>query len=251
MRHRRATAALLLAAALLAGCGTTDGTDEEPSAPPGSGPTSAEPTATSPDPTDPATTEPATSEPGDLPGEPVEGGFPLEGAELGAVGVVAGDVLHLRAGPGTEHDSVAELEPLATGLVASGHNRQLDDGSLWAEVTVEGTTGWVNTAFVSHPGPVTDVTAELGEPPTAATLEQLAVAVAHVLAGPEPTVTIADGPREGDLGEVVVDVLGFADDAVAGERLHVLAAPTDGGWTVRTVEATLLCARGVSEGLCA
>lgn len=255
MRIRRTAAAALLVSTLLVGCGSTDGTGDEatdpPTGEPSTAPTSAGPTPIPGEPGDNATDEPSPG-PGDLPGEPVEGGIPLEGADLGVVGVVAGDVLNVREGPGVDFRSLARLEPLATGLVATGHNRRLPDGGQWAQVTVDGTTGWVNARYVTHPGQVTDITSELGELPSAPTLEEVATLVAEqrALDGPPPTVTVADGPSEGDLGEIVVDVVGYADDALAGERLHVLAVPGEAGWTVRTVEATLLCARGVSEGLC-
>ena len=69
---------------------------------------------------------------------------------------------------------------------------------------------------------------------------------------PVPDVVVVDGPSVGDLGEITIDVVGFGDDAVLGERLHVFAEPDQGGesFTVRSVEATTLCRRGVSDGRC-
>jgi hypothetical protein len=59
-------------------------------------------------------------------------------------------------------------------------------------------------------------------------------------------VTVTVAPRlVGDLGEVTYDVVGFADDSVLGERLHVFGTPGD-TFTLKTVEATTLCRRGVS-----
>src|SRR5690606_10157918 len=104
MRIRRTAAAALLVSTLLVGCGSTDGTGDEatdpPTGEPSTAPTSAGPTPTPGEPGDNATDEPSPG-PGDLPGEPVEGGIPLEGADLGVVGVVAGGVLNVRAGPGS------------------------------------------------------------------------------------------------------------------------------------------------------
>ncbi|HUL99472.1 MAG TPA: hypothetical protein VLU24_08665, partial [Mycobacterium sp.] len=65
------------------------------------------------------------------------------------------------------------------------------------------------------------------------------------------TVTVAP-TTVGDLGEVTYDVVGFPDDAIAGERLHILGTPGD-RFTLEKVEATSLCRRGVSgdsPGLC-
>jgi hypothetical protein len=53
------------------------------------------------------------------------------------------------------------------------------------------------------------------------------------------------------VGEVTVDVVGIGDDSVGGERLKVFAEPGAGGFTVRSVEATTFCRRGVTgDGLC-
>jgi hypothetical protein len=83
--------------------------------------------------------------------------------------------------------------------------------------------------------------------------EAVAAARAPADEGPRPTVTVVDGPTVGDLGEVTVDVLGLADDSLRGERLHVFATPDPAGegFGLKTVEATALCARGVTaDGLC-
>ena len=84
----------------------------------------------------------------------------------------------------------------------------------------------------------------------------LGMAVARVLAPDEgegpPQISIVDGPAVGDLGEITVEVVGLADDSVFGYRLHVFAHPhEDGeGFTLKSVERTLLCARRVSGDLC-
>lgn len=60
-------------------------------------------------------------------------------------------------------------------------------------------------------------------------------------------------PTVGDLGEVTFDVVGLADDAQLGWRLHIFGQPTEGGegFSLMSVEATALCGRGVTEdGLC-
>jgi hypothetical protein len=244
--------ALVLGAALAA-CGddddvTTDVTPPETT-------TTAETTTTEPtEPTDPAV--------GELPGERIEI-FPNEGADLAVVAVEADDTLNVRSGPSVDFDVVAELDPLATGIVATGHNRSLDDGAIWAEVRVDGVTGWANTAFLSQLGGTDDITASLypspADRPRAETMVELGQTVAEDVAGPDLdggppiTITVVDGPSVGDLGEITVDVTGFGDDAVLGNRLVVFAEPDPGGesFTVRTVESTTLCRRGVTDdGLC-
>lgn len=200
----------------------------------------------------------ATVAPGDLPGERIEI-FPYEDASLGVVGVAADDVLNVRSGSGVDFDVIAELDPLATGVIATGHNRSLDGEGFWSEIVVDGETGWANVAFLSHLGQVADITTEIAptpaDRPTAETMLQLGRRVAEGRASDEPEsdVVVVDGPTVGDLGEITVDVIGLGDDAVGGERLHIFGQPDPGGesFTLRTVERTLLCTRGVSEdGLC-
>jgi len=234
MFRQSVTRPLVLAVGLvLAGCGGADPRTVEPAV------------STVADP-GPAPTAP----PAELPGEPIDL-YPYEGAELAVVGVAVDDTLSMRTGPGTEFAVLFELAPLADEFQATGHNRTLGGRALWVEVLVDGRSGWVNGRFVAHPGQTTDVTSELGGTVRAGTIAELAAAVAEVRSpeserGPDATVTVVDGPVAGDLDEIVVDVLGLADDAQRGERLHVFAVADAAGFTVRTVEATALCARGAT-----
>lgn len=253
---RRPHAVLALTAALLLGltaCGDDDGDDE------GSpGPTTTEAADGASTTTASTTTEAATSStaeatastaPEDLPGEPIDI-YPYEGATLAVVGVAADDTLNVRSGPGTDFAVVAELDPLSEEAVATGQNRDLGD-ALWVEVEVAGTTGWVNVLYVAQAGATTDITADV--PATsAANVGALAEAIAATRVGegegPTPTVTIVAGPTD---TEVTVDVIGLADDSLKGERLRIEATPGGDGVTAATVEATALCARGVTaDGLC-
>ena len=248
---------LLTVTLIAAGCGDDDDTEASTDS---SVPTETETetdTETETETAEPSSTTAAPT-PSELPGERIEI-FPYEGNELIVVGVEADDVLNVRAAPGVEYEIVAELDPLADGLMPTGHNRQLDDGPIWAEIEVDGETGWASTAFLAHPGAVRDTTSELypdvADRPRGDTMRQLGELVADRVAGegePEPDVVVVDRPSVGDLGEITVDVVGFPDDSVLGERLHIFAEPDPGGesFTVRTVESTTLCRRGVSDGLC-
>ena len=85
-------------------------------------------------------------------------------------------------------------------------------------------------------------------------------ALGHLVAGalvPDdgegaPQISMVEGPVTGDLGEVTIDVVGLADDSILGYRLRVFAHPPEnnGDFTLKTVERTLLCRRGVSGELC-
>lgn len=249
---------LLTVALIAAGCGDDDAETSTDTSAPSETETESDTTTASETETEGSTSTTAAPTPAELPGERMDI-FPYEGAELTVVAVEADDVLNVRAAPGVEFEIVTSLDPLADGIVPTGHNRQLDDGSIWAEVEADGETGWANTAFLAHPGAVDDVTSALwpdvADRPSAETMVQLGEAVAAQVAGdgePAPDVVVVDGPTVGDLGEITVDVVGFPDDSVLGQRLHVFAEPDPGGesFTVRTVESTTLCRRGVSDGLC-
>ena len=95
--------------------------------------------------------------------------------------------------------------------------------------------------------------ADLGETPVAETMVELGTVVAEANASTDPPsrIRMSEAPTVGDLGEVTFDVVGLGDDALFGVRLKVFGTPGDGNFTLKTVERTLLCSRGVSAaGLC-
>lgn len=190
----------------------------------------------------------------ELPGVPVQVYAP--GAALPVVGVEFDDVLNIRSLPGTDGDVVGGVDP--TGEVTATGGARDVDGSRWVEVTVDTTTGWVSARFLaSGTGPVEDRTALAIERhagvPTATSMPELAQVVADALApdGVTPQVSTAVAATSGDLDEITVDSLGLEDDSILGYRLHVFAIEDSGVYSLRTVEATTLCARGVTpDGLC-
>ena len=96
----------------------------------------------------------------------------------------------------------------------------------------------------------------MGSIPSAETMTALGHLVATTLVPDEgegaPQISVVEGPVIGDLGEITLDAVGLADDSILGYRLRVFAHPTEaeGGFTLKTVERTLLCRRGVSGELC-
>ncbi len=269
---------LLAAVSAAAACGTNDPasfTDPVGSAP---APTSTTPPATTPPTsatppagtspptsTTPPTTAPSTAGPVDVPPRP--GPVPTPGraadlpypagARLGVVGVASDDVLNVRAGPGPGFPVVGRLAPLTSGVEITGRGWN-PGGSFWAEVRSGGTTGWVSLRFLAGLDGTDDATAGvvrvLGERPTAPTMAALGRTVAEALASADPpsTIVMSVAPSTGDLGEVTFDVLGFGDDSVSGARVTVFGEPTAGGFALRSVESTALCARGAPPdgGLC-
>jgi hypothetical protein len=212
-----------------------------------------------------ADTDTAQADDAQLPGVPFE--WPYTDGEVGVVGVEADDVLNVRAQPGVQSEIIDRLDPQRRGFSYTGRARRVGS-SIWAEIDVDGELGWVNTRFARLIAGTDDVTSQLGGAgsATAPTLPELAADVidAYGLAegyqitwGPDldPTVpaeqqrrvVISDGPREGDLGEITVDVIDLFDDSVAAERLAIFANPDAGGYSLRTVERTLFCWRGGTD----
>lgn len=202
------------------------------------------------------TTAPSTTtDTSALPGEPFDLGWPAAGDTLAVAGVSYDDQLNVRAGPGTDQRVLAALAPTATDAVATGRTRALD-ASIWHEVRVGGVTGWVSAAYVAYIGATDDATAAIVEQigrPTTADMESMATLVADHLTESDDLArsVVSQAPGQGDLAEVTVDVVGFGDDSVLGVRLRIFAESGSDGYTLRTVEETVLCRRGVSgDGVC-
>lgn len=190
-----------------------------------------------------------------LAGDPIDFG-PADGDVIMVVGVRYDDVLNLRAAPGADQPIADEIPPTFADLVAQGNTRDLSPG-FWIEVDYEGTVGWVNMRYIGFEGDVTDETSmvigELGERPVERTMTALGEVVADVFASddePQSEIVQVTPVSTDDLSEVTYDVIGLGDDAVLGFRLHIFAEETGNGFSLRSVEVTLLCGRGVSEGAC-
>lgn len=211
------------------------------------------------------TEPPATDD--DLPGEPFDIGPPA-GSQVDVVGVRYGDVLNFRVSPDPRAAIVDTVAPLATSpaVVSSGGGR-LFTRSAWWEVTVGGEEAWANAAFLGMLGRTDDVFDEIEAvlPSTEApTVEELGEAIGETRAsGPVPRVELVT-PVEGlDAAgaEVTIDVIGLGDDALKGERLRLTldllfddadaADPEIVGYRLVGAMQTLICWRGVSDGLCA
>jgi hypothetical protein len=192
-----------------------------------------------------------------LPGTAVEM-FARPGDVLGVIGVKHDDVLNLRKGPGVGFEVVTSLDP-TDNAVATGRARQIP-GAFWYEIEVNGVLGWANMRFLAYLGGVDDATFEIvaelgGEIPQAETMLDLGRLVAESYPRDEevePKITLTVAPTAGDLGEVTLDVIGLADDSLVGVRLHVFGQPTDNGdgFSLRSVERTTLCGRGLSGEFC-
>lgn len=200
------------------------------------------------------TTVPTTTTSSTLAGQLIDF-FPQAGDVLSVVGVGHDDVLNVRAGPGIFNEIVGTIDPTGTS-VALGTARDLGL-AIWVEHDTGNGVGWSNYAFLAFASNSDDATAEvvglLGEFPTADSMEALGLIVAESQASTEPVsfIVMSVAATVGDLGEVTYDVIGLGDDAVYGYRLKVFGEPVADGFSLRSVERTLLCNRGVDDiGLC-
>ncbi len=212
---------------------------------------------TEPETTTTTTTTSTTTTTTGLPGDPFEG-FAKDGDVLAVMGVAHDDKLNIREGPGTDQALLTRVGPLEDNLTATGRARALSR-SIWYEVSTEdGITGWANIAFLGFMGAVDDATAEFldgGDLPVTETMEQMGELVAAGFASTDPESSIVQSvaPTPGDLHEITYDVIGIGDDAVAGYRLHVFAVSNgdaDEGFTLKSIERTTFCSRGLSGELC-
>ncbi len=256
--------AVLVLGLVVAACGVEPGSATLPEVTTSTTPvttTSTSPTTTSTLPstttTVPTTTTTLPTTTTTVPGEPTVLG-PGPGDILMVAGVRFNDRLNLRSAPGTSQTIIATIPPTEMGLEAVGETRVLS-GSYWTKVIHDGKTGWVSMSYVGYAGDVDDMTAvvvdALGEYPAAPTMQELGPIIAAVFASDDPQVksrlvqvTAGSG---GSLGEIVYDVIGFADDSVGGLRLHIFAEKVADGYSFKTVEVMLICLRGVHSGACA
>lgn len=253
----------IAAALVVSACTTsTDGTTSS-QAPTTTGeetPTTTEaPTTTTEPPTTTTAAPTTTSAPTTtIAGQPIDFG-PAAGQVIAVIGVEFDDVLNLRENPGTDQMILKGLPPTYDNMVAQGEAWQMPS-SFWYKVDADGTVGWVSARFTAYLGAVTDDTSRivgiLGEIPAAETMLDLAEIVGGVLGTdeePVSVITVTVAPTVGDLGEVVIDVVGFGDDALRGLRAHIFGQPDEGGegFSLKSVEVTALCDRGVTDdGLC-
>lgn len=203
----------------------------------------------------PTTTVPPTST--TLPGKAFDIG-PQAGDVVAVIGVAHDDVLNARELPGATQTIVAMLDPVANDVVATGRHRLLTS-SIWNEVTANSVTGWVNSSYLGYIGGVDDLTSlvvnQMGGIPEAETMLELGMMVAESFDPGEGgfRYEMVVTPTVGDLGEVTFDVVGLLDDSQLGYRLHIFGQPVESGegFSLKSVEATAICGRGVtSDGLC-
>ena len=211
-------------------------------------------TTTTTEPAATTTTIATTLAIGDWGGELIDAG-PRNGDRMVVVGVRFNDVLNVREGPGQEFSVVTTIEP-ASDDVSSLGLAWASSGSTWYAVDIAGTQGWASSGFLTLQAGTFDftsrVTEELGGLPESGSLIDLGMTVARTLATDDPPSRI-EQPTEvvvGEVGEMQVDVVGLGDDSVAGYRLHVVADNDEGTWRLTTVEATVLCTRGVDGDVC-
>ena len=247
---------LLVSLTLVSACSPSDGTSSSSST---SSTTSEQTTTTAQTTTtgmEQTTTTVASTTSTTLRGDPVAGG-PTRGSVFWVVGVAHDDVLNLRVAPGADQTIILGIPPTEDSVLALGETRALP--AWWTRVEYDGVFGWVHLSYLAFGGATTDMTSEVlartGGTLEAATMADLGLAVAEVVASEDPPsdIVMVVPATIGDLGEVTFDVIGLGDDSVRGIRLHVFGAQTGAGFSLKSVEGTALCdpTRGVTDdGLC-
>lgn len=201
--------------------------------------------------------EPATSSatptetPTEVPGEEVEAYFSTAGQEVGVAGLASEEEpIIVRDVPSSTGTQVAEVDRLGAVDLAGRewNNTQDPDEGFWAQVRVDGVTGWMPSAHLYHFAATTDVTDDYRDV-TGDSEQEVVEAVGQEAASMAEYVLLTTPDYAGE-PFYRVDVTGMKDDAQAGERLFVTVEENDGGYAAEKVERTLLCHRGVSGGLC-
>lgn len=189
-----------------------------------------------------------------VPGEFVETYFSREGEVVGVAGMT-GDIAPeiIRAQPSHDSEQVGQVWRTGTVELAGRewNNTTLPDEGYWVEVRQDGVQGWMPGAHLFYFGGVTDVTGEWAHiPPSDDPVRSLAAIGHEVTYGDMGRWAIVTKPEDTGDGAFRMDITGVPDDAQAGERLKVTFDENNGEYTISQVERTLLCARGVSGGLC-
>lgn len=188
------------------------------------------------------------------PGEQVETYFSTPGQEVGVAGLAPeSGPLPVRTVPAGDGMQIGEIDRLGAVTLAGRewNNPGQEDEGYWAEIHVDGKTGWVLSDHLFHFGENANVTGEYEGVPPSGDPMGVVEAVASQSAGMEPAHwTLISTPQ--DFGEPFyrVDVTGMPDDAQAGERLFITVDENNGSFGVGQVDRTLVCARGTSGGMC-
>lgn len=195
--------------------------------------------------------ETPTETPTEVPGEEVEAYFSTAGQEVGVAGLASEEEpIIVRDVPSPTGTQVADVDRLGAVELAGRewNNTQDPDEAFWAQVRVDGATGWMPSARLYHFAATTDVTDDYRDV-TGDSEQAVVEAVGQQAASMADHVLLTTPDYAGE-PFYRVDVTGMKDDAQAGERLFVTVGENDGNYAAEKVECTLLCHRGVSGGLC-
>ena len=76
--------------------------------------------------------------------------LPGSGPLYAVVGVVPGDVLNMRYGPGIGNPILSTIPPYGMGLEIIGAAQKSPDGATWVPVHYQGAQGWVNSRYLAE-----------------------------------------------------------------------------------------------------
>lgn len=188
-----------------------------------------------------------------VPGEQVETYFSNEGAMVGIAGLDSANAPEIiRTQPSFDAEQVSEVWRTGSVELAGRewNNTTLPDEGYWAEVRLDGIQGWMPSANLFYFGGVEDVTGEYADIEPVQDPYQALGTIGERSANGMGRWAVVTTPDDTGDGAYRLDVTGMQDDAQAGERLRVSFDEDHGLFRVAQVERTLLCARGVTEGMC-
>lgn len=195
----------------------------------------------------------ATTDAATVPGYPVQTYYSTEGAVTGIAGldsVSAPEII--RSQPNFAAPQVSQV--WRTGAVElAGHEwRDADgpDATYWAEVRLDGVQGWMPSNHLYYFGGTGNVTGDYADIAPADDPYKILATIGWRATDNGGRWAVVTTPADTGDGLYRVDITGMPDDAQAGERLRVALGYSDGNYRVASVDQTLLCARGVTGGLC-
>lgn len=185
-------------------------------------------------------------------GRVVDGFAPGVDDRVAIIGVSATQTLSMRALPGVEQPVVTEVPSTARDLFGFGEAFETPDGRLWWLVRYGNAQGWIEpgAAYLGAPNDVSVRVAGTLATTTYPTMEALVQDVGSQYGS--DYIVVGTTPISAN-GETIttIDVLSNGDDALAGDRIVIIANANSDEFRLTEAREIPLCARGIDDaGIC-
>lgn len=158
----------------------------------------------------------------------------------------------MRALPGVDQPVVVEIPSTARDLFGFGEAFETPDGRLWWLVRFGNSQGWIEPG-AAYLGAAEDVSVRVAGTLAASTFPTMELLVADVGGQYASDYVVIGTTPESANGEIIatLDILTGGDDAVAGQRVIVIANASGGEYRLTEAREIPLCSRGIDDdGLC-